>query len=731
MIKIFIKFIKQYYALLIIILLPIIFFINLFYPSSTILVTPDFGQSDVWNLNYPLKDYLSQNLKTRTIPIWTDSLAGGYPILAEGQMGIFNITNLIFFSIFPTWLAFNLSYVIIFLTTSLGSYFYGKTIKLSSLQSLWLSIIFTFSGIFIVHLQHFNLIQSASFLPLIFAITELLIQKRKLIFALILSIIISQQYLSGFPQVSFITLFGLLIYFILRVKSQKQDRKKISLLFILAGFFALGLSAIQLLPSQEFVSQSIRNKGVSLSEITRFPYPTKHLLTFIFPFLFGNPANGTYPPFNKNWGIFWENTAYVGILPIIFLMFALIINIGKKNLKFVYITIFIISILLTFGNNSPLYILFTIFPFNLFRVPSRFLLLVAWSIAILSSYGLKNIQIKLSKTKIGNIFIMLFFIIASYQLFNFGRNFIVLDKTENWLKKPKSVEVLNKLPKGKVYSISSALNWNKEFLKNGWKNPSEFLFFSNNLTPNINLLYDIQSLGVYPSLVTRRYSLIDSLINQGFSFNYLKNEVAISTASANLLSMSNVKYIISAYKIASQDFSLISKIQSDNDDKKNFIYKTKYAVDQFRLVGNYKSIQTIKEGIFLLTSNNFDFKNEVILEKVLTEKIREGKNSLSIKNETGNNIQLNISTEENSLLIISNSFFPGWASYINGQKVPIFPANINQQAVFIPKGKHQITLKYESESFRGGSIISLVVSIFVFFSLVFLIRKDGLKVFKV
>jgi len=57
------------------------------------LVTPDYGLSDVWNFNYPLKNLLSESLKQGKIPFWTDMIGNGFPIAAEGQIGAFSPIN--------------------------------------------------------------------------------------------------------------------------------------------------------------------------------------------------------------------------------------------------------------------------------------------------------------------------------------------------------------------------------------------------------------------------------------------------------------------------------------------------------------------------------------------------------------------------------------------------------------------------------------------------------------
>jgi hypothetical protein len=71
-----------------------------------ILTTPDYGLSDVWHFNYPLKFLLSESLKSGKFPLWTDFVGNGFPIAAEGQIGAFSPINWIIFGLIPMPLAF-------------------------------------------------------------------------------------------------------------------------------------------------------------------------------------------------------------------------------------------------------------------------------------------------------------------------------------------------------------------------------------------------------------------------------------------------------------------------------------------------------------------------------------------------------------------------------------------------------------------------------------------------
>jgi len=144
----------------------IYFFRELFWPEPKIFFTPELtGRSDILNFFYPIKKLLSDSLKEGGLPLWSKYAAGGYPVFAEGQIGTFNLTNVILFGTLPTLFALNLSYVIIFLTSFFGSYLLFSNKGLSKTSSMFSALAYSFGGYFIGHVAHFSLIQAMSFMP--------------------------------------------------------------------------------------------------------------------------------------------------------------------------------------------------------------------------------------------------------------------------------------------------------------------------------------------------------------------------------------------------------------------------------------------------------------------------------------------------------------------------------------------------------------------------------------
>lgn len=710
----------------IIILIVISFFSILFINGPKIFVFPDFGGSDVLDFNYPIRFNLSNNLKNNQIPLWTRSLGMGYPIFAEGQTGTFNIFILLLFRVLPPLAAFNLQYIIIFCTSAFGTYFYLLNKKVSKSVSLFSSIVFSFSGFFIGHLNHLNLIQTASFLPWLFLFSDKIFTKPKFCTIAIFSFILSQQYFSGFPQLTFISLFGILIYqFIHAILERKFNYRSWISLFI-GIFLGITLSAIQILPTIELVKNSDREYGVSYVQISKFPFLPKHFVNFIFPFKYGNPKIGSFD-FTKvgTEGIFWENTCYVGILPLI-LTFILLIKKKKKTsgfstneIKSVFL-LSLISILFLLGKNSPLYLILTIPPFNFFRVPSRYLILLIWSITTLSAISFQ--QILTNNTRLKKTFLLqviLISILIIDLILNFGTNSLSSAKpAKDWIDNVETAKFINKLPPGRIKSLFSSEIWINTFISKNWAAYDKYLFYRNFIRENSNLIYGIDSSEIYSGLFTKRHTILGSI---GKNFNINKEGLVSPSISAmNIIDLEGVRYLISPYKINSPNIELLKSFHSD--ETFIYIYENKKTLPRIRTVNKYKIVNTVEEITTIFNSDKFYPQEIVYIENdhhiSLPPKMEIVKSKISSLLISDNKISVIVETNNPTFLVINQSFYPGWKAFIDGKEENIFAANLNEQAVLIQKGKHAVKLIYDPESYEVGKIItliSLVALVFMFF----------------
>ena len=125
----------------------------------------------------------------------------------------------------------------------------------------------------------------------------------------------------------FLTTAAYIMAKILRVSA---DKRKVILLFVICFMLFIGLTAVQWLPTLRFIALSARefDQGSFLKEGWFIPW--QHLVQFVVPDFFGNPATSNY------WGIwnYAEFVGYIGVLPLILATYALLFRKGKTTLFF-------------------------------------------------------------------------------------------------------------------------------------------------------------------------------------------------------------------------------------------------------------------------------------------------------------------------------------------------------------------------------------------------------------
>ncbi|MCL5946859.1 MAG: YfhO family protein [Chloroflexi bacterium] len=71
-------------------------------------------------------------------------------------------------------------------------------------------------------------------------------------------------------------------------------------------------------------------------------------------------------------------------------------------------------------------------------------------------------------------------------------------------------------------------------------------------------------------------------------------------------------------------------------------------------------------------------------------------------------IAIHTSCSGSSYLLIRQAWYPGWHATVDGQRVPIYRADIAFQAVAVPAGEHQVRVWYHPASLELGGFISVL-----------------------
>jgi hypothetical protein len=96
---------------------------------------------------------------------------------------------------------------------------------------------------------------------------------------------------------------------------------------------------------------------------------------------------------------------------------------------------------------------------------------------------------------------------------------------------------------------------------------------------------------------------------------------------------------------------------------------------------------------------------------------KEFGNSAEFISESNNRIDLHVRATENVMLVLSDTYYPGWKAFVNGREEKIYRADYNFRAISLSPGEYRVRFIYNPVSFKIGALISLfaLVGIIVYF----------------
>ncbi|MEK7532923.1 MAG: YfhO family protein [Patescibacteria group bacterium] len=714
-------------------LLVTIFFFRLFYPVPSLIVTPDYGRSDAWHFSFATKYVLSESLKSNSLPLWRNDIGDGFPLFAEGQTGALFLPNIVLFRFLPPVIAYNTALMFAVLLMGIGMYVWSRIMKFSVLGSWFVAVSVTFSGLSMTQLTHITLLQGMSMLPVIAALSIAVTTLGPYPWTGFLAFAVAQQIAAGFPQATFLTLVISSVF--VGYFSLSQKKWKSCAFWIIGILLGIAGGAAQILPSWEFLKAGTDPGGFAPTISTMYSMPIKHLISFILPFALGNPKYGTYPPFYAFDGsIFWENTAYIGILPIL-LSAAGLLFLRKDRFIIFLLLLSVSALMLAGGKYAPTYILFSVWPLTLFRVPARFLWIASIAIAMIGAVVIDRVSHQ-ARTQWMYLLIGIALLLHGAQLLNTWWSYHLIEPASIWMNTPT---LSASIGSERIITIGHGVAHNRIMTGSGWSNAKPYRFLREGIAPDSNMLWHVSQHNVYAGRYLKRPSLTDSLLSDA-----IKTDEHTATISAvKFLDFFSIRHVLSFLPLDAP--GLIRTAHRNEGDTDLTLYTNPHALPRAYLTHEATAAATLTEAIHTLTGPNFTPGESVLLEqheiiknprltKFLTRtddasRILEN-NTVAWEQDEQTAIRLTVEASADALLILTDTYYPGWHARIDGEATQLYAANLSQRAIMVPKGIHTVTFFYRPVSLVWGLIISAISALLTVILMIVLKLSGGAHIQK-
>lgn len=718
---------------------------------------------DVLRQIYPWKTLSVELIKSGIVPLWNPYNFSGTPLLANFQSAVFYPLGLLYF-ILPQKFAWTMLVMLQPLLAAFFTYLYTRKIGIGILGSLFSAISYGFSSFMTVWLEYNTIGHVILWFPLSLLSVEMLLVKTTVRWIALFVLSLVFALLAGHPQIFTYSLIFIAAYIVYRARIR----------FILFYFFlillSIGLGAVQIVPGLELIRESARIPHDHTFLMEKILIQFKQLIMLVVPDFFGNPATRNY----------WLNDTYIGKVTYIGIISLFFVFFSFKNLKKSYVVFFAgaAAAILIFTTSNP----FTAFlysftiPFISTSAPTLSIFLLCFCLSVLAGFGV-DLYIKEKKPKtmipwllpiIGIIillWIIVFFVpqVISSRL---SENFVIVYRNLGYatvllvtgafllgvgLFKKKLVYIVLIMllviqtgdlfrnfgkfnpfvPSSLVFPNAGVLDFLKKEagINRFWgyghagteaNFATEYSLFS---PDGYDPLYPKQygsfvhssSQGIIgkPTAITRS----DAFIAPGFG----ETDLSENTSRLKVLDMLSVKYILDRVENSSTEKTFPPESFSLLYDKDGWkIFENKRAAARAFLATDYKVFETNREFEKIFFAKDFDPSKTILLEKEPAKKPEQGaKGNLKPLSYSPNKVSFETNTDGNMLLFISDTYYPGWKAFVNGEEQEIYRANYAFRALSIPKGSHVVSFTFDPLSFKIGLLTTAGAAALFMFCLLY------------
>jgi len=686
-------------------------------PYKNFLITDPIRQQIPWRMQ------VIDALKAGHMPLWDTTSFSGVPLLGNIQSGALYPLNLLFF-VFPFITAWS---ILIISQTLLGGIFLYVFLRhkgIDPLACLVGSLCFAFSGFSVAWLTWGTIGSTILWLPLILlSFDKLHVSQRKIPWRLAFIFAIVSSFFAGHIQTFFYVMVVFIAYAIVSRRNSKLT--KVYSMHVVVPLVIVILTSPVWMRFVSVFATSARSQG-SIWNAEGFFIPIRHLLQFVVPDFFGNPTTLNY------WGT-WNYGEMVGYIGVVGLVLALA-GITKATMFWVVVS----AVSLLFAVDGPIARLpFTLrIPFLSSLQPTRLLGVVDFAFSVLAAYGMSELLKNNKKKLLFGILVVGIGIGASW-LFAYYPSILSISESDVLVVRrnlilPTAIYAL-------VFGISIILmgirsSWNFvrvgmcfglfvllsfELARFGWKftpftdqtyfypkteiierltqmkKPFRVIATDDRLVPpNVLSFYNIESIAGYDPLYNSRYEEYIAAMERGepninppFGFNRI---IAPKTITSPLLSLLNVRYILSMDEIKSENVRLLSE----------------------EGVTKLYSVVDVVPRVYFAEQFFFEQSKEAVIERLYTKEciagqcaVLEGEpfivgepmtdDTVEIVSYEGDRMILQSKTTNSRFLVIGNMMDPHWQVLVDGTKVEIQRVNYLFFGCVIPDGMHEIAVQYK------------------------------------
>ena len=716
---------------------------------TVVLVTDDYFSSDIFNGELPGRMLVGQLLGAGRAPVWTSAICSGAPLTGAPAEPI----GLLAFALLPPAPALDLLLIVLLLVAAHGAYDLARRVGAGRPGAVLAGLAFAGSGYIACQLKHVAIVSTVVWLPVGLALLDRALAStradgitaaaphdpppappttaRRLFFIAAFGLVFAEQVLAGFPQSAYICglVYGPFAVFRALSNHQRIGRYSQSpfLLVGVAAAITLGAAggAVVLLPLSASAALSLRSGSLGWQWSTMAPYWPPNVLTFLLPYVNGDISDNTY----RGPSLFWEDYGYVGAATLLLAIYGVLREWRRPMVRFL-MAMTTAAYLMVLGPATVAFRLAYAFVpgMDLFRFPTRFLIVVELGLAVLAALGLTRLSVDLTgglsswMSGLPRLIVWALCAGTAVDLAVHQPRQNPMVPAEQWLAPPASVDAIRAdSPQPRTLTPHHDALHRRTFAQAaGWANVTPYFEMRDLLQPNIGgAFWNLPSSDCYAGLAPRWYvDVWGDHIRRGLVVPQLSRvssrdrTLFISPRLSPVLKAFGVSHLLSRFPVQGAPLPLMSRQGGA------YIYRIEGAA-RVRFVRAARHVGSERDAVARLLSPDFDADREILLHDAphmlgpAVDDVSPAATSVTgarvaITREGPRDLLVGTVAEDDGFLLLADTFYPGWVAEIDGAPVPIYRANVSVRGVQLPRGRHVVRFKYDAPDFFKGLHITAV-----------------------
>ena len=667
---------------------------------------------------YPWMTYAYEQWRHLQVPLWNPYINAGQPGLADIQIAALYPVNLLVYALLAltgqpfTPGALIAITLIHFWLAATFTYFLGRHITGSDLGGIVAAVVYTFSGYMVLFAAiQISVLQTAAWLPAVLLVADHAFWQGKRRHVLGLGMLLAVVVLAGHPQMFLYTVYAVIGLGLIRWYEHptRVRARTLGTRIGLSLAFALGLAAVQLLPTAELFAHSHRAEQLNF-HYTSAGLPPEQWMGF---FLAGGVSDAIF---------------FVGITALVLAAWGVW---QRWNEARPWLVLGIVAFLLTLGGHTFAYVVFyTLVPgFALFREQYRIVYVVVLTIALLAGLGANHLFAETGggerprRRWLWGLALIAVGIGMPLHLVHpmIPTNESLAAISHSWAYAEMALVALALLSllveKGRVRpQMASVLLVGVlmlELFSPIWQRPLRDRPPAG-LYPRTRLVqammsdpgrpFRISSEGLLPGGPNSAivYGLEDILGYTPLGLGYV--EMLNHLPETKRWGMLNVRYVLTK-----RDFSGDGRFALIAEEGEKRVYRFGGGEWLPRVFLVHRAEVVTPHAVWDRLAAT-DLRHVALLEEVPSPGPTPTSHPehVHIRRYSATHTTVEVKAGSAGLLVFSEMFYPGWDAYVDGRRVPVYRADGVLRAVPVPEGIHKVDMVYHPRSFYAGAFLSFL-----------------------